>query len=138
MDPMLHYYNELERHVLSYNPALDKALLYKAYCYAAKAHEGQTRKDDSPYITHPLAVANIVADLKLDTDSLCAALLHDCIEDTKSTHEDISREFSPTIADLVEGVTKLDADQLCVHGGEADGKSAQNAHGHDARISASS
>ena len=84
MDPMLHYYNELERHVLSYNPALDKALLYKAYCYAAKAHEGQTRKDGSPYITHPLAVANIVADLKLDTDSLCAALLHDCIEDTKS------------------------------------------------------
>ena len=107
MDPMLHYYNELERHVLSYNPALDKALLYKAYCYAAKAHEGQTRKDGSPYITHPLAVANIVADLKLDTDSLCAALLHDCIEDTKSTHEDISREFSPIIADLVEGVTKL-------------------------------
>ena len=104
---MLHYYNELERHVLSYNPALDKALLYKAYCYAAKAHEGQTRKDGSPYITHPLAVADIVADLKLDTDSLCAALLHDCIEDTKSTHEDISREFSPTIADLVEGVTKL-------------------------------
>ena len=107
MDPMLHYYNELERHVLSYNPALDKTLLYKAYCYAAKAHEGQTRKDGSPYITHPLAVANIVADLKLDTDALCAALLHDCIEDTKSTHEDISREFSPTIADLVEGVTKL-------------------------------
>ena len=107
MDPMLHYYNELERHVLSYNPALDKTLLYKAYCYAAKAHEGQTRKDGSPYITHPLAVANIVADLKLDTDALCAALLHDCIEDTKSTHEDISREFSATIADLVEGVTKL-------------------------------
>ena len=107
MDPMLHYYNELERHVLSYNPALDKTLLYKAYSYAAKAHEGQTRKDGSPYITHPLAVANIVADLKLDTDALCAALLHDCIEDTKSTHEDISREFSPTIADLVEGVTKL-------------------------------
>ena len=107
MDPMLHYYNELERHVLSYNPALDKTLLYKAYCYAAKAHEGQTRKDGSPYVTHPIAVANIVADLKLDTDSLCAALLHDCIEDTKSTHEDISREFSPTIADLVEGVTKL-------------------------------
>ena len=107
MDPMLHYYNELERHVLSYNPALDKTLLYKAYCYAASAHEGQTRKDGSPYITHPLAVANIVADLKLDTDALCAALLHDCIEDTKSTHEDISREFSPTIADLVEGVTKL-------------------------------
>ena len=107
MDPMLHYYNELERHVLSYNPALDKTLLYKAYCYAAKAHEGQTRKDGSPYITHPLAVANIVADLKLDTDALCAALLHDCIEDTKSTHEDISREFSTTIADLVEGVTKL-------------------------------
>ena len=93
--------------MLSYNPALDKTLLYKAYCYAAKAHEGQTRKDGSPYITHPLAVANIVADLKLDTDALCAALLHDCIEDTKSTHEDISREFSPTIADLVEGVTKL-------------------------------
>ena len=107
MDPMLHYYNELERHVLSYNPALDKTLLYKAYCYAADAHQGQTRKDGTPYITHPLAVANIVADLKLDTDALAAALLHDCIEDTDISHEDISREFSPTIADLVEGVTKL-------------------------------
>ena len=117
--------------MLSYNPALNKTLLYKAYCYAAKAHEGQTRKDGSPYITHPLAVANIVADLKLDTDALCAALLHDCIEDTKSTHEDISREFSPTIADLVEGVTKLTRMQLRVHGREADGESAQDAHGHE-------
>lgn len=107
MDPVLQQYNELEQHVLAYNPALDQTLLRKAFQFARDAHKDQTRKDGSPYITHPLAVAEIVADLKLDTESLAAALLHDCIEDTPVTHEDLAREFSVAIADLVEGVTKL-------------------------------
>ena len=71
-------------------------------------HAGQLRKDGSPYITHPLAVAQIVAEeLHLDSESIMAALLHDCIEDTDATHEEIAKLFSPTVADLVEGVTKL-------------------------------
>ena len=64
-------------------------------------------RSGEPYITHPLAVAEIVADLGLDTDCVIAALLHDCIEDTGATHEDIAKKFGPTVAELVEGVTKL-------------------------------
>lgn len=107
MNPILKSYQKLERLVLAYNPTLDKTLLKKAFHFAQDAHEGQTRKDGTPYITHPLAVAEIVANLKLDTDALAAALLHDCIEDTPVTHADLAQEFTPTIADLVEGVTKL-------------------------------
>ena len=107
MDPILERYYALEEKVLAYNPNLDKQRLFSAFQYADNAHSGQKRKDGSPYITHPLAVAEIVAELELDTDSLIAALLHDCIEDTGSTHEEIAKLFSPTVADLVEGVTKL-------------------------------
>jgi GTP pyrophosphokinase len=107
MDPILEQYHDLEAHVKRYNPNIDTQVLYAAFTYADKAHNGQLRRDGSPYITHPLAVAEIVADLELDQDSLVAALLHDCIEDTGSTHEEISRLFSPTVAELVEGVTKL-------------------------------
>ena len=71
-------------------------------------HAGQNRKDGSPFITHPLAVAQIVAEeLHLDTESIEAALLHDTIEDTTATHEELAKLFSPTVADLVEGVSKL-------------------------------
>ena len=71
-------------------------------------HDGQKRKSGEPYIIHPLAVAQIVAEeLKLDSESIEAALLHDVIEDTPATHEDVAKMFSPTIADLVEGVSKL-------------------------------
>ena len=107
MDPILERYQELEDKVKSYHPALDTQRLFSAFTYADNAHSGQLRKDGSPYITHPLAVAEIVAELELDTDSIIAALLHDCIEDTGSTHEEIAKLFGPTVADLVEGVTKL-------------------------------
>ena len=107
MDPILEQYEALEDKVKAYNPALDAKRLYKAFTYADTAHSGQLRKDGSPYITHPLAVAEIVADLELDTDSIIAALLHDTIEDTGVAHEDIVKEFGSTVADLVEGVTKL-------------------------------
>ena len=107
MDPILERYQALEDKIKSYNPSLDTQRLFNAFTFADNAHSGQLRKDGSPYITHPLAVAEIVAELELDTDSIIAALLHDCIEDTGVTHEEIAKLFGATVADLVEGVTKL-------------------------------
>ena len=107
MDPILERYQALEDKIKEYNPALDAQRLFRAFTYADNAHAGQLRKDGSPYITHPLAVAEIVAELELDTDSIIAALLHDCIEDTGATHEEIAKLFGATVAALVEGVTKL-------------------------------
>ena len=107
MDPVLESYRALEEKIRQYNHNLDTKRLYAAFQYADSAHSGQLRKDGSPYITHPLAVAEIVSELELDTDSIIAALLHDCIEDTGATHEDIAKLFGAPVADLVEGVTKL-------------------------------
>ena len=107
MDPVLESYRALEEKIRQYNHNLDTKRLYAAFQYADSAHSSQLRKDGSPYITHPLAVAEIVSELELDTDSIIAALLHDCIEDTGATHEDIAKLFGAPVADLVEGVTKL-------------------------------
>ena len=101
-------YDQLVETVKSYNPSAGFDQIHAAYEYAAAHHAGQNRKDGSPFVTHPLAVAQIVAEeLHLDTESIVAALLHDTIEDTDATHEEISKLFSPTVADLVEGVSKL-------------------------------
>ena len=101
-------YDHLVETIRSYNPGADFAMIDRAYRYAVEHHGAQKRKDGSPYVTHPIAVAQIVADeLHLDSESISAALLHDCIEDTDATYGDIAREFSPTIANLVEGVSKL-------------------------------
>ena len=107
MDPILERYHALEKKVQNYMPNLDTQTLFDAFTYADTAHHGQLRKSGEPYIVHPVAVAEIVAELELDLDSVVSALLHDCIEDTASTHEEIARRFNPTVADLVEGVTKL-------------------------------
>ena len=88
-------------------PDADFALIDKAVDYANKKHAAQKRKDGSPYIIHPLAVAQIVTEMGLDMDAILGALLHDCIEDTDASHEDIEKLFGPTVAELVEGVTKL-------------------------------
>lgn len=93
--------------VQSYNPQVDVAWLEKAYHFAYDAHEGQQRLSGEPYIVHPVAVAQILADMQLDADSVVAALLHDTVEDTDYTAEDIAKTFSPQVAELVEGVTKL-------------------------------
>ena len=101
-------YQRLAETVREYNPAADFARIESAYHFAKRCHQGQRRKSGEPYIIHPLAVAQIVAEeLKLDSESIEAALLHDCIEDTAATYADIARLFSPTVADLVEGVSKL-------------------------------
>ncbi|MBR3570524.1 MAG: bifunctional (p)ppGpp synthetase/guanosine-3',5'-bis(diphosphate) 3'-pyrophosphohydrolase [Oscillibacter sp.] len=93
--------------VREYNPQADFDLIRRAYEYARKEHNGQLRKSGEPYIIHPIAVAQIIAGLKLDSESIAAALLHDVIEDTPATHEDVAQMFGETIADLVEGVSKL-------------------------------
>ena len=101
-------YARLVETVRGYNAAADLAQIDAAYRYAAAHHGPQKRKDGSPFVTHPIAVAQIVAEeLHLDSESIIAALLHDCIEDTDATYDDIARRFSPTVADLVEGVSKL-------------------------------
>ena len=107
MDPILERYQALEDRVRAYTPGLDAQRLYNAFTYADAAHHGQLRKSGEPYIIHPLAVGEIVADLGLDVDSVIAALLHDCLEDTDSTHEEIAKKFGEPVAALVEGVTKL-------------------------------
>ncbi len=88
-------------------PGADMALIDRAVDYANQKHKLQKRKDGSPYIIHPLAVAQIVAEMGLDCDAILGALLHDCIEATDASHEDIEKIFGPTVAELVEGVTKL-------------------------------
>ena len=101
-------YDHLVETIQGYNPGADFAMIDKAYHYAVEHHGEQKRKDGSPYVTHPIAVAQIVAEeLHLDSESIVASLLHDCIEDTDATYDDIAKAFSPTIADLVEGVSKL-------------------------------
>jgi GTP pyrophosphokinase len=91
----------------SYYPGADLALVRRAYAFAAAAHDGQTRKSGDPYVTHPLAVAGVITELKLDVASICAGLLHDCVEDTSATVEQLGEEFGKEIAFLVDGVTKL-------------------------------
>ncbi len=100
-------YEHLEQRVLENNPNASVLRLRAAFEYADRHHGAQLRKSGEPYITHPIAVAEIVAELDLDLDSIIAALLHDCIEDTDSTHDDIAKQFGTTVANLVEGVTKL-------------------------------
>ena len=101
-------YQHLEDTVRGYNPSANFQQIRQAYEFARDLHGTQLRKDGSPFITHPLAVAQIVAEeLHLDSESIEAALLHDTIEDTAATHEQLAKLFSPTVADLVEGVSKL-------------------------------
>lgn len=95
--------------IYEYSPDADVSLIDRAYIYSARVHEGQVRLSGEPYLSHPLEVANILADMKLDMESIAAALLHDVIEDTPATKEDISDMFGPGVAHIVEGVTKLSA-----------------------------
>ena len=97
----------MEKAIHKHLPNADMALIDRAVEYANVKHQFQKRKDGSPYIIHPLAVAEIVAEIGLDMDAILAALLHDCIEDTDASHEDIAKIFGDTVAELVEGVTKL-------------------------------
>ncbi len=98
---------ELAEKVTSYDPTADEALLNRAYVYAMKAHGSQTRASGAPYFSHPLEVAAILTDLKLDDATIVAALLHDVIEDTETTRAEIDQLFGSEIGALVDGLTKI-------------------------------
>jgi len=93
--------------IRAYNPDAEGSLVRKAYEFAVRAHEGQTRRSGDPYVTHPVSVAKVITQLKLDVPSVCAGLLHDAVEDTSVTVEELTEEFGQEIAFLVDGVTKL-------------------------------
>jgi len=104
--PMMRQYELVDR-VRAYNPDTNEALLNRAYVYAMKAHGDQRRASGDPYFSHPIEVAAILTDLKLDDATIAAALLHDTIEDTEATRAEIDSLFGPNIGRLVEGLTKL-------------------------------
>lgn len=99
--------DDLVRQVQRCHPEADEALLRRAYAFSAKAHEGQTRRSGEPYLQHPLAVAGILTFLKLDVTAIVAGLLHDTLEDTVATQEELHRHFGHEVTHLVEGVTKI-------------------------------
>ena len=99
--------DDLINKVKSYNKFLNPETLTKAYDFALKAHEKQKRDEGSPYIIHPVAVADILTELKLGSATIATGLLHDTIEDTHATYNTIVKEFGKEVADLVDGVTKI-------------------------------
>ncbi|WP_265569736.1 RelA/SpoT family protein [Sphingomicrobium nitratireducens] len=103
---MLRQYELVEK-VRAYDPEADEALLNRAYVFSMKAHGAQVRASGDPYFSHPIEVAGILTDLKLDDETIVTAILHDTIEDTVATHDQIENLFGPSVARLVDGVTKL-------------------------------
>ena len=101
--------DELINKVKLYNKFFNPTILTKAYDFALKAHRDQKRDEGVPYIIHPVAVADILTDLKLDSATITTGLLHDTIEDTKTTYNSVKKEFGKEVADLVDGVTKISA-----------------------------
>src|ERR1700760_806861 len=99
--------NDILEKVSAYHADPDLDIIKKAYVYSAKVHQGQLRKSGEPYLVHPLEVAGVLAQLKLDEASIVTGLLHDTIEDTLATAEELTELFGPEVAQLVDGVTKL-------------------------------
>ena len=100
-------YEDLIRSIKRYHPSDDISMIERAYQIAKEAHKDQKRKSGEPYIIHPLCVAIILADLELDKETIAAGILHDVVEDTVMTLDDMTREFGAEVALLVDGVTKL-------------------------------
>src|SRR5450432_271988 len=98
---------ELVERIRAYHPAADVEIVSRAYDFSVRAHEGQKRKSGDPYFIHPASVAGMITELRLDTASLSAGLLHDVVEDTLATTEDIEKECGSEVGFLVDGVTKL-------------------------------
>jgi len=100
-------HEDLIKKVKTYNRFFNPETLSKAYTFALNAHKNQTRDSGDPYLSHPVEVANILTDLKLDSAIIATGLLHDTIEDTKTTYKIVEKEFGKEVADLVDGVTKI-------------------------------
>ena len=98
---------DLIKKVKTYNKFLNPETLSKAYSFALNAHKNQKRDSGDPYLMHPVAVAGILTDLKLDSATIATGLLHDTIEDTNTSYKTVQKEFGTEVADLVEGVTKI-------------------------------
>ena len=105
-------FEALLKHVQANRPSEDVSLIRKAWEFCVKHHEGQMRASGEPYIIHPLEVAEVLAEMKLDASAIAAGLLHDSVEDTPATNEEIAAEFGPQVAHIVEGVTKIDKIQF--------------------------
>src|SRR3954469_7183864 len=101
-------FRDLLKTVAANRPNDDLEIIKRAYDYSLKQHTGQTRASGEPFLVHPLEVAQVLAEMKLDATAIAAGLLHDAIEDTEATREDIKKEFGEVVAKLVEGVTKID------------------------------
>lgn len=115
-------YQALISHIQKYHPSDDISMIAKAYKIASEAHKDQKRKSGEPYIVHPLNVAIILAELELDKETIVAGILHDVVEDTSMTEEDLIREFGEDVAQLVDGVTKLEKIPLSGSIGQSDVK----------------
>ncbi|MFP8875426.1 MAG: HD domain-containing protein, partial [Myxococcota bacterium] len=100
-------FNDIADRVLEYHPGCDLALLQRAYVFSAKVHDGQERLSGEPYLVHPLEVAGILVDMRMDEVTVSAGLLHDTIEDTLATPDELRRLFGEEVLFLVEGLTKL-------------------------------
>jgi len=122
---MLRQYELVER-VRAYDPSVDEALLNKAYVFSVASHGEQLRHSGDPYYAHPIEVAGIVASLHLDVATVCTALLHDVLEDTDVTFEEMGEEFTPEIAELVRGVTKLGQLELSTPTASRERQQAEN------------
>ena len=108
---MLRQYELVER-VMAYDPDADEAMLNRAYVYTVQKHGSQKRASGDPYFSHPVEVAGLMTELRLDQETIITALLHDTLEDTLATSDEIERLFGPDVARLVDGVTKLTNLQL--------------------------
>ena len=125
--------DELIGRVRTYQPSADVDLIKRAYDFSDRMHSGQTRKSGDPYFVHPANVAGVITELRLDTASVCAGLLHDVVEDTLASTTDIEKQFGGEIAFLVDGVTKLSQDQFHLQGRPPGGELPQDGRGHGAR-----
>lgn len=117
---------ELVERVRAYDPSVNEALLNKAYVFSMKAHGDQMRHSGDPYYAHPIEVAGILASLHLDVASVCTALLHDVLEDTDTSYQDLAEQFTPEIAELVNGVTKLGQVELSIPNPSRERQQAEN------------
>ncbi|HND00303.1 MAG TPA: HD domain-containing protein, partial [Myxococcota bacterium] len=98
---------DILKRIQDYAPGADIGLVVDAYQYAALCHRGQIRKSGEDYLVHPLAVAHILAELRMDVETIATGLLHDTIEDTLASYEEIEQRFGKAVAEMVDGVTKL-------------------------------
>ena len=109
---MAERFETLLKHVQANRPTEDVSLIRKAWEFCVQHHEGQMRASGEPYIIHPLEVAEVLAEMKMDATAISAGLLHDSVEDTPATNEEIAAEFGDQVAHIVEGVTKIDKIQF--------------------------